>query len=940
MIASPQFQLVTLGRLVLLDATGTEHELTKRRRKLAVLAYLALADRSVPRETLATIFWPEEDEARARHSLSNALSSLRSALGRSAIELGRFEVALTADAPVEVDIRSVARAAAAQDWPVVLRRATGIFLDGVFVEGSHAFEEWTAGERRRVLRWVEEACRAESPRLLSEGAWTEAAAIGDRWLALAPLSAEAALARLQAELGDGDAESLRRTQLLHERLARRASQEFGEGLDPRVGQWVARQVARPSAPLPLPSANTTTAADTTTAGITTPASAESAGPVPSASPANGTEPVRRRRRVLVGAGLVVAALAAAGVMALRRPAAVERTRWVLVADLDNAARDTLLDRAVPLALGVSLAQSGRTEVVSRDRLLEVLRLMRRPDSLRTVDESTALEAAVRMGADVVLIPTAARTGGSTLLGVRLLDAATGRSLHSSQVQLNGDSTLLAVVDELARRARRALGEREGELRRGVPLPAATTASVAALRAYADGLRFVEAERSQEAIVAFESALLQDSTFVQAHAALGAIYALAGQQEAAEQRFRVALAEANRLPPREAYGVRQTVASGRRDWPAAVTLAQQYLESYPRDREARREFTYALFRAGRRAESAEAYRALLQVDSLDADTWLAYATAIPGDSAGALAAKLQAYARGFQLNKERLTGLIVNQEYGGTLVRAGLPDSAERIFRRMLDLDLSHRARGLRSLGHLGLWRGEFARAAAAFREAAVLERQSGQTVGELRALLGRATAFQALGREAEARPALDSARTMLERSALDLVLHGWVGKALVRVGDRDGAQTIRRLMQERASPARNSDANALLLLDGELAAADGNATLAVRLLDSLWRRDSSAIVLESRAHAVAAAGQSERAAQLFAQLARDPVFGWEGSLGQRTASLFEARARAAVNDASRARVAYAAFLDRFPAADPTWPLLLEARQAVGATPRAQFPARP
>lgn len=938
MIASPQFQLVTLGRLVLLDGTGAEHEITKRRRKLAVLAYLAMADRPVPRETLAAVFWPEEDEARARHSLSNALSSLRGVLGRAAIELGRFEVALTAEAPIEVDIRTVARAAAAQDWPTVLQRVTGTFLDGVFVEGSHAFEEWTATARRRVARWVEEACRAESPRLLADGAWPDAAVIGDRWLAVAPLSAEAALARLQAELGDGDAEALRRTQLLHEQLVRRTLKEFGTGLDPLVGHWVGRQVVRPVAT--MPAAATGAPGTGAAAGDGKPAAISDSVPSPTAT-ARATppeeavgpaaeRPPRARRRLLVGAGIGLAVLAGLGAATLRRPAAPARTHWVLVADLDNAARDTSLDRAVPLALGVSVGQSGRTEVVSRARVLEVLRMMRRPDSLQVLDEPTALDAAVRMGADVVLVPTAARTGDGTLLGVRVLDAASGRTLLTSQVQLHGDQTLLAALDELARRTRRVLGEREAELQGSTPLPLVTTGSVLARRAYADGLRWVEAERPQEAALAFSSALVQDSAFVQPHAALGLVHALAGQQDAAETEFRRALAMAERLPPREAYAVRQTVASGRRDWPTVVTLAEQYLQAYPRDRAARRALAYALFRAGRAPEAAVAHRALLQVDSLDADTWLNYATALPGDSGAAMPLKLDAYARAFRLAPDRLTGLIVNHEYGGTLVRAGLPDSADRIFRLMLELDLVHRARGMRSLGHLGLWRGEFARSATAFGNAAALERQAGQPVGELRAHLGRAAALGALGRTPAQQAALDSARSLLERSALDLVLHGWTGKALVRAGDTVGARAVRRLMQVRGSADRPSDAAATLLLDGELAIATGNAPLGVRLLDSLWRRDSSTIVLESRVHAAAAAGQAERAAQLAAKLARFANFGWEGTLGERTALLHEARARAALGDAAGARARYQAFVDRFPTADADWPQLQEAKAGGGS----------
>src|SRR4051812_11962654 len=48
----------------------------------ALLAYLVVeADRPWRRETLAALLWPDQDERAARHSLSQALFSLRRSLG-------------------------------------------------------------------------------------------------------------------------------------------------------------------------------------------------------------------------------------------------------------------------------------------------------------------------------------------------------------------------------------------------------------------------------------------------------------------------------------------------------------------------------------------------------------------------------------------------------------------------------------------------------------------------------------------------------------------------------------------------------------------------------------------------------------------------------------------------------------------------------------------
>src|SRR4051794_39679412 len=92
---APVHRLVTLGRLTLLAPSGGEEpSIGTRRRKLAVLAYLAIRARPVTRDHLATLFWGGKDDERARNSLSDALSHIRRVLGREAIVTRGEEVAL------------------------------------------------------------------------------------------------------------------------------------------------------------------------------------------------------------------------------------------------------------------------------------------------------------------------------------------------------------------------------------------------------------------------------------------------------------------------------------------------------------------------------------------------------------------------------------------------------------------------------------------------------------------------------------------------------------------------------------------------------------------------------------------------------------------------------------------------------------------------------
>src|SRR5678816_2907278 len=125
MLRDNRFRLITLGRLTLVGGGGEEDaSLARRRLKLAVLSVLALARRPIPRDTLLGLFWAETDEARARHSLSNALSSLRGALGERSITTRDADVALDGSALLDVDAIEFTEAVENRDFA----RAVELYL--------------------------------------------------------------------------------------------------------------------------------------------------------------------------------------------------------------------------------------------------------------------------------------------------------------------------------------------------------------------------------------------------------------------------------------------------------------------------------------------------------------------------------------------------------------------------------------------------------------------------------------------------------------------------------------------------------------------------------------------------------------------------------------------------------------------------------------------
>ena len=156
------FRLVTLGTLALVDERGAcDQSLARRRRKLAVLTVLAVERRPVLRERLTEMFWGDEEESRARHSLSDALSSLRHVLGPDSIATRQLEVALSRTCPLAVDALELIEAAERRDHGRVVALYAGPFLDAVDVSYSPSFDRWVARVRDQLQRHWLEACAAQ-----------------------------------------------------------------------------------------------------------------------------------------------------------------------------------------------------------------------------------------------------------------------------------------------------------------------------------------------------------------------------------------------------------------------------------------------------------------------------------------------------------------------------------------------------------------------------------------------------------------------------------------------------------------------------------------------------------------------------------------------------------------------------------------------------------
>jgi DNA-binding SARP family transcriptional activator/tetratricopeptide (TPR) repeat protein len=337
-------------------------------RKLAVLAVLARAEgRTLTRDFLAAMFWPESDQARARHNVADAVWVMRSALGEGAIHSQGNRLTLNPEV-VATDVDALEEALREGSLHRAADLYTGAFMEGFHISGAAEFEHWLDRERSRLLAAHAARLEALIREAVRAGGATEAVSWAMRLAAADPLNSRLAVLCMDVLTASGDSagairEGERHGRLLDEELDILAPREIAERI----------QELRHSPP-PIPSAG---------GEVATPGVERSAGvarvPVPatprgagaSGRPARVQPPPLRPARattlsVVAVAAVIVILLAWVAPRVVSEPAAPPVADRILVVPFENRTGDPELDLLGQLAADVvirALSRAGVGDVV-------------------------------------------------------------------------------------------------------------------------------------------------------------------------------------------------------------------------------------------------------------------------------------------------------------------------------------------------------------------------------------------------------------------------------------------------------------------------------------------------------------------------------------------------------------------------------------------------
>lgn len=180
-------RLITLGppRCFIDDKPA---DLPAQKLRFALLLYLAVQKRAA-RESVAAMFWPERDEEKARHTLSQNIYELRKLLGEDWLkaQADPLEIAET----IAVDALEFEALVKIGNYEQALELYHGDFLAGFHIKGSNEFDSWIETKRRELKRLHHRAYRDHIAALLATGNITLALTEAQRWVSLDPLDDEA-----------------------------------------------------------------------------------------------------------------------------------------------------------------------------------------------------------------------------------------------------------------------------------------------------------------------------------------------------------------------------------------------------------------------------------------------------------------------------------------------------------------------------------------------------------------------------------------------------------------------------------------------------------------------------------------------------------------------------------------------------------------------------
>ncbi len=287
---------------------------------------------------------------------------------------------------------------------------------------------------------------------------------------------------------------------------------------------------------------------------------------------------------------------------------------IVLADFANSTGDAVFDDTLKQALAVNLGQSPFLNIVSDDKLHQTLQMMGQPN-VQHISDDLAREICQRAGAKASIDGAIASLGTQYVITLRAINCASGDALARRQSESPSKEKVLEALSDAASKLRNDLGESLSSVQKyDVPLVEATTTSLEALKAFSMGQRTSREKGTTSAIPFLKHAVELDPNFAMAYTSLATSYYNLNQIDLGIAAIKKAFELRDRVTERERSHITTLyydIATGEAD--KATEGYKQWLQIYPRDATVHGNLADEYMIAGHYQDAVDSERAALSGD---------------------------------------------------------------------------------------------------------------------------------------------------------------------------------------------------------------------------------------------------------------------------------------------------------------------------------------
>ncbi len=289
---------------------------------------------------------------------------------------------------------------------------------------------------------------------------------------------------------------------------------------------------------------------------------------------------------------IAAGLAALAVIALisvgayyythRKPTLTDKDT-ILLTDFVNTTGETVFDGTLKQALAVQLGQTPFLNIFPDERVRETLRFMgKSPDERITKD--VGREICERQGIKALLTGSIASLGSHYVITLEALNAHTADPIAREQIEAESKEKVLTSLGTASSNLRQKLGESLSSIKKyDVAIEQATTSSLEALKAFAQGNEARARGRSRDALAFYQRAVELDPNFAVAYARIAVFYGNQDQIESAKEYVDKAYALRDRVSEREKFYIEEKYHSYiTGDIEKVMEVEKTWVSQYPND----------------------------------------------------------------------------------------------------------------------------------------------------------------------------------------------------------------------------------------------------------------------------------------------------------------------------------------------------------------------